>query len=88
MGWDGMGWIKEPTRETLDHSSLMHHVVTNFTAKIVDSGVLKISLSDHYLVFCIRKFRGSLQRQPKLIRSRRMKNFDHVSFLFDLSQID
>ena len=80
--------IKEPTRETLGSSSLIDHVATNLPANIVDSGVLEISLSDHYLVFCIRKFRGSLQGQPKLIRSRRMKNFDHVSFLFDLSQID
>ena len=80
--------IKEPTSETLDSSSLIDHVATNLPANIVDSGVLKIPLSDHYVVFCIRKFRGSLQRQPKLIRSRRMKNFDHVSVLFDLSQID
>ena len=53
--------IKEPTRETLDLSSLIEHVANNLPANIVDSGVLKISLSDHYLVFCIRKFRGSLQ---------------------------
>ena len=69
--------INEPTRETLDTSTLIDHVATNTPANIVDSGVLKISLSDHYLVFCIRKFRGFIQRQPKLIRSRRMKNFDH-----------
>ena len=80
--------INEPTRETLDTSTLIDHVATNTPANIVDSGVLKISLSDHYLVFCIRKFRGFIQRQPKLIRSRRMKNFVYESFLFDLGQID
>ena len=80
--------INEPTRETLDISTLIDHVATNTSANIVDSGVLKISLSDHYLVYCIRKFRGFIQRQPKLIRSRRMKNFDYESFLFDLGQID
>ena len=71
-----------------DTSTLIDHVATNTPANIVDSGVLKISLSDHYLVYCIRKFRGFIQRQPKLIRSRRMKNFDYESFLFDLGQID
>ena len=80
--------INEPTRETLDSPTLIDHVATNTPANIVDSGVLKISLSDHYLVFCIRKFQGFIQRQPRLIRSRQMKNFDHESFLFDLSQID
>ena len=33
--------IKEPTRETLDSSSLIEHVATNLPANIVDSGVLK-----------------------------------------------
>ena len=80
--------INEPTRETLDTSTLIDHVATNTPANIVDSGVLKILLSDHYLVYCIRKFRGFIQRQPKLIRSRRMKNFDYESFLFDLGQND
>ena len=65
--------INEPTREKLDTSTLIDHVATNTPANIVDSGVLKTSLSDHYLVCCIRKFRGFIQRQPKLIRSRRMK---------------
>ena len=64
------------------------HFSTLLERDIVDSGVLKISLSDHCLVYCIRKFRGFIQRQPKLIRSRRMKNFDYESFLFDLGQID
>ena len=80
--------INEPTRETLDTSTSIDHVANNTPANIVDSGVLKISLSDHYLIFCIKKFRGFIQRQPKLIRSRRMKNFDYESFLFDLGQID
>ena len=53
--------IKEPTRETLGSSSLINHVATNTPSNIVDSGILKISLSDHYLVFCIRKFRGFIQ---------------------------
>ena len=80
-------FLDSATRETLDTSTLIDHVATNTPANIVDSGVLEISLSDHYLVFCIRKLRGFIQRQPKPIRSRRMKNFDHESFLFDLSQI-
>ena len=51
--------IKEPTRETLDSSLLIDRVATNLPENIVDLGILSISLSDHYLVFCIRKFRGS-----------------------------
>ena len=52
--------IKEPTRETLHTSTLIDHVVVNDPRNIVDSGILKITMSDHYMVFCIRKFRGVL----------------------------
>ena len=77
--------IKEPTRETLHTSSLIDHVAISDPRNIVNSGVLKIAMSDHYMVFCFRRFRGALTKQHKKITTRQMKNFDETSFLADIS---
>ena len=55
--------IKEPTRETLRTSTLIDHVAVSEPRNIVDSGVLKIAMSDHYMVYCVRKFRGAWRKQ-------------------------
>ena len=73
--------IEEPTRETLSSSTLIDHIATSSPSNIVESGVLQISMSDHFMVFCIRKFNGSLQKEHKMIKSRRMKNFNEQAFL-------
>ena len=44
--------IKEPTRVTLTTLILIDHFATTCTDNIVDSGVHKVALSDHYMVFC------------------------------------
>ena len=80
--------IKEPTRVTLDSSTLIDHIATTHCNNITESGVLKISLSDHYLVYCVRKLRGGVKHQHKYITSRQLKNFNHEAFLTDLSEID
>ena len=80
--------IKEPTRVTLNSSTLIDHIATTHCNNITESGVLKISLSDHYLVYCVRKLRGGVKHQHKYITSRQLKNFNHEAFLTDLSEID
>jgi hypothetical protein len=47
--------IDEATRVTMTTSSLIDHIVTNTPEKISDSGVIHTGLSDHSLVFAIRK---------------------------------
>ena len=80
--------IEEPTRVTLDGSTLIDHIATTNCNNIVESGVLKISLSDHYLVYCVRKLRGGVKHQHKYITSRQRKNFSKEAFLPDLSEVD
>ena len=46
--------ISEPTRVTETSSTLIDHVYTSNLSNIVESGVTKYALSDHYLVFAIR----------------------------------
>ena len=48
--------ITEPTRITADSSSIVGHIATTSPKNIVKAGVLPISLSDHSMGFCVRKF--------------------------------
>ena len=80
--------IATATRETISSSTLIDHVATNNKSNIVISGVHPLGLSDHYLVYCIRKFRGSVKKQHKNISTRSLKNFNKTEFLNDLLSVD
>ena len=47
--------IEEPTRITKTSSTLIDHHATNSTGKIARSGVIHIGISDHSLIYAIRK---------------------------------
>ena len=47
--------MDEPTRITMTTSSLIDHIVTNTPEDISDSGVIHTGISDHSLIFAIRK---------------------------------
>ena len=80
--------ITEPTRETVDTATIIDHVATSNPSNVVESGVVKTCISDHYLVYVTRKFRGSIKANHKVITSRQMKIFDKDLFLIDLAETD
>ena len=80
--------ISEPTRETTDTSTITDHITVSNPSNVVESGVVKCSVSDHNLVYMTRKFRGSVKAKHETIRSRQMKNFDKDLFLQDLASYD
>ena len=53
--------INQPTRKILSTSTLIDHVAVSDHRNIVESGVLNIALSDHYMIYCVRKYRGALK---------------------------
>ena len=55
---------------------------------IVKAGVTPISLSDHFMVFCVHKFKGGVLKDHTSIKTRRMKNFDEQMLLTDVASID
>ena len=59
--------IKRGTRETLESTTLIDHVATTNKSNIVTSGVHEPSISDHYMVHCVRKFHGASKRLHKNI---------------------
>ena len=79
--------IEEPTRVTLTTSSIIDHIATTSARNIVKSGVYEVSMSDHYMVYCVRKFNGAVEKGHKMIKTRKIKNFNEESFLADISGI-
>ena len=80
--------IEKPSRETLTTTTLIDHIATTNKSNIVSLGIHKSCFSDHYLVFCVRKFRGACKKQHKNISTRQMKNFDQNEFVIDLLGVD
>ena len=79
--------IEDPPRVTLDSATVIDHVATTCPRNIMKSGVLEVSLSDHYMVYCDRKFNGAVEKGQKTIKTRKMKNFNEEAFLADVSGI-
>ena len=76
-----------PTRVILNTSSTIDHIATTCARNIVKSGVHEISLGDHYMVYCVRKFNGAVGKGHKMIKTRKMKYFNEEAFLADVSGI-
>ena len=46
-----------------------------------------MSLSDHFMVYCIWKFNGADQKDHKRIKTQSVKNFKEEEFRSDVSRI-
>jgi hypothetical protein len=78
--------INEPTRVMRMSATLIHLIFTNKKENIVKSGVIHLGISDHSLIFAIRKFCTPKFRQ-NVRYVRNFKNFNAMDFLNDLSQM-
>ena len=75
--------IKEPTRVNAKSQTLIDVFITNKEDNISHSGIYTLSISDHYLIYAVRKI-GLPRGQPKFIQSRNFKHFNEENFLPDL----
>ena len=78
--------ITEPTRITSTTRSLIDLVFVNNQHRIVDSGVVSLSLSDHSLVYCVVKS-GVKKAPPRTIEYRSYKSFNANTFIQDLNNV-
>ena len=69
---------------TLTTTSIIDHIATTCAGNIVGSGMHEISMSDHYMIYCIRKFNEAVEKDHKMIKTRNMKNFNENAFLADV----
>ena len=79
--------IQEPTRVTTKTKSLIDNFFTNKPENIVLAGVSKITISDHYLIYGVRKF-PSLKATAQIIEFRDFKNLNERAFLDDIRSLD
>ena len=75
--------ITELTRVTDRTKSLLEVILVSHAERYITSGNLQLGLSDHDLVFVVRK--NKLPRpKPRFIEYHNMKNFDNSEFLTEL----
>ncbi len=82
--------IEEPTRVTKKSSTLIDHVYVSAPHKILSSGVLKLSLSDHFAVWAVHHNKCPVEnknKSHKVIEFRKMTNFNIQEFTQDLKQV-
>ena len=79
--------IKHPTRITCHTSTLIDHIITNCEEKVTQSGVINNSLSDHQLIFCIRKIKRVKTKNRKQISFHSLKNYSMENFAQELKNI-
>ena len=78
--------INEPTRVTKASATLIDLFFTNKRENILQSGVVHLGISDHSLIYAVRKF--SLPKSRKSVKiARNFKNFRANDFLNDILQI-
>ena len=76
-------FINEPTRVTSTSATLIDLILTNTPENILQSGVIHLGISDHSLVYALRKF--SLPKSlPKYKDVRNFKNFNENQFMVDV----
>ena len=62
--------IDKPSRITLTSSILIYNIETTSIDDILESGLRKISLSDHFMVFCKRKLNATVGGGHKLVKHK------------------
>ena len=77
--------INKPTRETKKSSTLIDLVLTNMKENISESGVIHLGMSDHSLVYAVRKFVNS-KHKPTVREVRDYKRFNAECLLWDLGK--
>ena len=79
--------ILEPTQVTDKSKTLIDIILTNNPARLTFSGVCHIGISDHSLVFGIRKISGNTMNKHKYVTSRSLKKFQPDDFINDLKRM-
>ena len=79
--------IIQPTRVTMNTSSLIDIIATNNPATIADTCVHPTSISDHDMVACLRKLNNK-KSAAKTLKCRNYANYDPVSMNDDFSKVN
>ena len=78
--------ITEPTRVTPTSATIIDLILTNRSENISESGVIHLGISDHSLVYLVRKFTPPKSRKTAR-EIRNFKNFVESDFIQDISMV-
>ena len=70
--------IDEPTRVTLETATIIDDLATTAARIIIRTGAHEVSLSDHFIVYRIRKFNGAINKDHKKIQTRSVKIYEKL----------
>ena len=81
---------KSSNGETNTSKTVINHFFTNRPNFISEYGIIKTGMSDHYMIYGIRKLNARLHLTRKQIKTefRCMRDYDQGAFLLDLQSID
>ena len=68
--------ILEPTRITPTSRTIIDMILVSDPAKISQSGVIEIGVSDHFLTYCTRKITKVLYHKHNNVKIRSLKNYN------------
>lgn len=78
-----MQLIEQPTRVTETTKTLIDLFITNSKENLTKWGTITTSISDHNLIYAIRKV-GIRRGSPRFIETRNFKNFIEAKFMDDI----
>ena len=79
--------FSQPTRITPSLKSLIDLLFTNSCHRVVDCGVINLTISDHSLIICVLK--SSCPKAPgRSIQYRSYKNYSRANFVNELKEIN
>ena len=85
--FDFKQFINSPTRISMNSKSLIDIIASNCPRNISESGVITTHLSDHELVYCVRKI--NWKKAPAEIKTfRNYANYSPSAFCMDLKSVD
>ena len=79
--------IKEHTRRICSTSTLLDHILTNYSAKAFQKGVIDIGISDYQLIYCTRKIKRIKHNMHNQIQVRSLKNYSTEIFINALKTV-
>ena len=67
--------IKVPKRITSNTFTIIDHILTSSSEKVVQAGIIETSLSDHQFIFCTRKIKRAKPNKHNYLTIHSMKDF-------------
>ena len=79
--------INEPTRVTSHSETLLDLCMTTTPDKISQSGVVRCGISDHDIVYMVRKLNHFRVNRHRIVQKRCLKHFNQEHFIEDLRNV-